>query len=176
VTNIFKTHVPLSASNNAPGGVWICDTVRMGWLKRRKPPTQPRRYVQQGRLRQHELMHDLATVGPVTLADVVAAEPYLVRDLVRRKHVEGVLTCDDLSPVAPDVRVTRQFPTKSALLDALFNNVAEREFYHVKRDGVATVVAVLLRPTFEVLTKNIRFRYLAKHGQDSNIVIIVVAP
>lgn len=125
-------------------------------------------------LREHELMHDLARVGPVTVADVVITKPSQLYQAVDRKRCDGVWTCDDLSEIRPTVPVQVQHHTKAALLNALFDNTAEREFYHVKRDGVAEAVVVLLEPTFKELAKNIRFRYLVKHGEDSNTRIIVV--
>lgn len=130
--------------------------------------------MQQGMLRQHELMHDLARVGPATLDDVVTTKPNAAGNLVKRKCPDGVWTCDDMSGLVPDVPVKRQFPTKASLVDAAFRGVAEREFYQVKRDGAPEVVVMVFEPTFDVLAKNIRFRYLAKHGRDSNTVIIVV--
>lgn len=146
----------------------------MSWFKRGRASVPPRRYVQQGMLRQHELMHDLARVGPAALADVTVTAPHNLSALVRRECVDGVWTCDDLTTVVPGLPVKRQFPTRASLLEALFQDVAEREFYHVKRDGAPAVVAVILESTFEAMARNIRFRYLVHHGQDSNTVIIAV--
>ncbi|RLK54449.1 hypothetical protein CLV68_6001 [Actinokineospora cianjurensis] len=101
-------------------------------------------------------------------------KPNVVHQAIDLKRCEGVWTCDDLSELVPDVPVRRRFPTMAALLDDVFRHVAERELYHMKRDGSAEIVIMLLEPTFEVLAKNIRFRYLVKHGQDPNTKVIVV--
>jgi hypothetical protein len=125
----------------------------------------------QRRRPQFQLLHPLAT-GPVGLDDVPNSKPNLVRDHLRRIRPEFIWTCDDLSEL--DVTVDRQFPTPAALVEMAFANQAMREHYHVKRDGVPSVMLLILKPTFNKIATATKFRYLAHHGADSNTTILVV--
>ncbi|MGI8313452.1 hypothetical protein [Saccharopolyspora hattusasensis] len=110
--------------------------------------------------------------GPIGLGDVRTAKPNVVRDHLRRTRQEFIWACDDLTDL--DVTVDRQFATPAALVEAAFADVAMREHYHVKRDGVPSVMLLLLEPTFNKIATVTKFRYLAKHGDDSNTSVLVV--
>jgi hypothetical protein len=136
--------------------------------RRRRPSPAP---PTQGRRPQFQLLHPLAT-GPIGLENLASSKPNLVHDHLRRTRPEFIWTCDDLSDL--DVTVNRQFPTPAALVETAFANQAMCEHYHVKRDGVPSVMLLILEPTFNKIATVTKFRYLARHGADSNTSILVV--
>lgn len=156
--------------HSAAGSVGLTtDTGPMPLFRRNRrptltPPTPVRRP-------QFQLLHPLAT-RPVSLADVATSKPNLVREHLKRTRTEFIWTCDDISDL--NVTVNRQFATLVALVETAFAHTAMREHYHVKRDGVPSLLLLLREPTFTTLTTATKFRYLVHHGADSNTRILVV--
>lgn len=112
------------------------------------------------------------TGDPISLDDVEAP---LWRDVARvilRHRPTVIWTADDME----DLEITgdiRRFPSALSMIEAMAKTIGTREFYHVKRDGMAMVLLLLRETTFDALADHPDFRYMVKHKRDSNLRIVV---